>query len=89
MTNIEFSQSVSKLFLNNLQKFASDMQIIYELEIAISGNEHPICLGIKQCIKDNLPVDIILSNLRSMATVNKNAIADHLGLSLTEKILQL
>lgn len=89
MTDLQFSQATSKLFLNNLQKFATDMQVMFEIELAIAGNEHPICLGIKDCIKNNLPFDIILSNIRSMADTNKNAIADHLGLSLTEKIMSL
>ena len=89
MTDLEFSQATSKLFLNNLQRFASDMQIVYELSMAVAGNEHPICLGIKNCIKENLPVEIILTNIKEMAHTNKNAIADLIGLSLTEKIMGL
>ena len=68
--------------------FASEMQIMYELEKAVAGNEHPICLGIKDCIAKKLPVEIILSNIRGMATTNFNAIADHIGISLTEKIMK-
>jgi hypothetical protein len=89
MNTHEFSQSVNKLFVNNLQRFATDMQIVYELQLAVAGNEHPICLGIKNCIKENLPVEIILTNIKEMAHTNKNAIADLIGLSLTEKIMSL
>ena len=74
-------------FLAKLQSFASEMQLMYELECAVAGNEHPICLGIKQCFNDNLPLDIILSNLRCMATQNYKAIADLIGNKLTDKIL--
>lgn len=77
----------NNFFLTKLLDFATEMQLMYELEKAIAGNEHPICLGIKDCIQRKLPVDIILSNIRSMATTNFNAIADHIGISLTEKIL--
>ena len=81
--------NLNDFFLNKLLGFTSEMQIIYELEKAIVGNEHPICLGIKDCIAKKLPVDIILSNIRSMATQNFDAIADHIGISLTKKILAL
>jgi len=82
-------EPVNNFFLNNLQKFASDMQIAFELEKAVAGNQHPIAIGIKVAIKDNLPLDIIISNIKAMATTNFNAIADHIGVSLTEKIMQL
>lgn len=80
-TNSFFSQQVTD--------FATEMQIIYELEMAIAGKQHPICLGIRDCIAKKLPVDIILSNIRSMANTNFNAVADLIGVTLTNKILAL
>lgn len=87
MTDKEFSNATKSFFLLNLQKFATNMQIMFEIEMAIAGNEHPICLGIKECVKNNLPVDIILANLRAMATTKFESIADLVGNELTNKIL--
>lgn len=85
MQTVEFE--AKSFFLKKIQNFASEMQILFELECTIAGKDYPICWGIRNCINENIPLNTIISDLRSMAKQNYNAIADLLGISLADKII--
>lgn len=74
-------------FLTNLQKFATEMQIMFDIQKAIAGNDHPIAVGIKVSVRDGLPVEIILMNLRQMCQMKMVFMSDMLGIETVNKIL--
>lgn len=69
--------------------YLQQMAAIIEVEQAIAGKQDIISLGIKQNLHQQIPSAWILKELREMATDNYNAVADLLGISLTNKILSI
>ena len=68
--------------------YLQHMRLIIDVEFKIAGNESIWCLAVKQAIRSGKPASQVLSSIKDMATDNYNAIADVLGVSLTDKILK-
>ncbi len=79
MINITTSPSIDCLQL---------MRIVHEVSFKIAGNESIWCLAVKGSIQKNRPARQIINTIKDMATDNYNAIADVLGIKLTNKILK-
>ena len=68
--------------------YLQHMRLIIDVEFKIGGNESIWCLAVKQAIRSGKPASDILNTIKDMATDNYNAVADVLGVSLTDKILK-
>ncbi len=68
--------------------YLQHMRLIIDVEFKIAGNESIWCLAVKQAIRSGKPASQVLSSIKDMATDNYNAIADVLGVSLTDKIMK-
>lgn len=64
------------------------MRLIIDIEFKLAGEEAIWCIAVKQAIRSGKPASEILSSIKDMATDNYNAVADVLGVSLTNKILK-
>jgi len=64
------------------------MRLIIDVEFKIGGNESIWCIAVMNAIRSGKPASEILSSIKDMATDNFNAVADVLGISLTDKILK-
>ena len=65
------------------------MRAVDEVSFKIAGNESIWCLAVKGAIQRKEPARHIITTVQQMATDNYNAIADVLGVKLTDKIMQL
>ena len=68
--------------------YLQHMRLIIDIEFKIGGNESIWCIAVMQAIRSGKPASEILSSIKDMATDNYNAVADVLGVSLTDKILK-
>lgn len=81
--------NLNNFFLKNVLTFASEMQIMYELQNACDCKTDAVSCMVQVCIKDNKPAALLIKTLREMAATNKYSIADIIGEKLTTKILSL
>lgn len=65
------------------------MDIVSRVEFKIAGNESIWCLAVKQAIRNGRPAQQIINTIKDMATDNYNAVADVLGVVLTDKIIRI
>ena len=65
------------------------MRAVDEVSFKIAGNESIWCLAVKGAIRRKEPARHIITIVQQMATDNYNAIADVLGVKLTDKIMKL
>lgn len=68
--------------------YLQHMRLIIDVEFKLAGHEEIWCLAVKQAIRSNVPAVKVLQTIKDMATDNYNAVADVLGISLTNKILK-
>ena len=78
---------MNNFFLKNIQVFASEMQIMYELQVACAGKTDAISYMVQDAIAKNKPAHLLISTLRDMAKANQVEIANVVGNSLTDKII--
>jgi len=64
------------------------MRLVHEVEMKIAGNESIWCLAVKNAIRSGKPARMIVGTVKDMATDNYGAVADVLGVTLTDKIIQ-
>lgn len=62
------------------------MRLVEDIEFKLAGRESIWCIAVKQAIKTK-PARLVLQTVKDMATDNYNAVADVLGVKLTDKIL--
>ena len=79
--------NLNNFFLKNIQTFASEMQIMYELQIACAGRTDGISFMVQYAVNNNKPAHLLISTIKDMAKANPLAIADVIGQGLTTKIL--
>ena len=65
------------------------MRLVHEVEMNLVGQESIWCLAVKGAIRGNKPARQIVNTIKDMATDNYNAVADVLGVLLTDKILKV
>lgn len=65
------------------------MKLLIDVEFKLAGNESFAAVAIKQAIRQQKPAKVIINTVRDMAQDNKTAVADMIGISLTNKILSL
>ena len=53
----------------------------------ILGNESIWCIAVMGAIRSQKPARLIINSIKDMATDNYNAVADVLGVRLTDRIL--
>ena len=68
--------------------YMQHMRLIIDTEFKLAGHEEIWCVAVKHAIRSGKPASEILSSIKDMATDNFNAVADVLGISLTDKILK-
>ena len=68
--------------------YLQHMRLIIDIEFKIGGNESIWCIAVMQAIRSGRTASEILNTIKDMATDNYNAVADVLGVSLTNKILK-
>lgn len=68
--------------------YLQHMRLIIDVEFKIGGNESIWCIAVMNAIRSGKPASDILNTIKDMATDNYNAVADVLGISLTNKILK-
>lgn len=78
---------MNNFFLKNIQLFASEMQIMYELQIACAAKTDAISYMVQDAIAKNKPAVKLIEIINDMAKANPIAIANVIGNSLTDKIL--
>lgn len=64
------------------------MRLVSDIEFKIGGNESIWCIAVMNAIRSGKPARQIIESIKDMATDNYNAVADVLGVSLTNKILK-
>lgn len=72
--------------LANITGFATNMQIMYEIECTIAGKSDGVSHMVRSAVKNKIPSTEIIRTLKDMATDNFKAITDILGTTLTLKI---
>lgn len=82
MLNLNLLKSIAGPF-----DYLQMMDIITRVEIKIAGSEAIWCLAVKQAIRSGKPAREVINTIKDMACDNYNAIADVLGCSLTDKII--
>ncbi|HRH58850.1 MAG TPA: hypothetical protein PLS10_14455 [Chitinophagales bacterium] len=83
MLNITTSPAIGSGKLDHLQI----MRLCIEIENKLVGDQREICwISIKRALRSN-PYRVVLKTVRDMAMDNHNAVADKLGIKLTDKIL--
>jgi hypothetical protein len=63
------------------------MRIMQDVELKLAGNENIVAISIKGAINNGTPYVDILTTIQEMAIDNYNAIADMIGIKLTDEIL--
>ncbi len=64
------------------------MDLVYQVNLKVASEPKIWCVGIKQAInQNNASCKEIIHTIKDMATDNYNAVADVLGIKLTNKIL--
>ena len=64
------------------------MRLVHEVEMKLMWQESIWCISVKGAIRSNKPARQIINTIKDMATDNYNAVAEVLGILLTDKILK-
>ena len=78
---------LNAVFNNRTAGALKAMRIMQDVEIKIAGNNSMIAICIYLAIVKNTPYIDIINTIKDMATDNYNAIADLIGIKLTDEIL--
>ena len=66
--------------------YLQQMDILLRMESALAGEGNMVVFALKKAITDKKPATLIIKETKEMIADNYNAIADILGVTLTEKI---
>jgi len=67
--------------------YLQQMDILLKMEAALAGEGNMVTFSLKQAVcNKKLPAAVIIKETKDMIADNYNAIADILGIKLTEKI---
>jgi len=66
--------------------YLQQMDILLRMESALAGEGNMIVFALKKAIADKKPAALIIKETKEMIHDNYNAIADILGVTLTDKI---
>jgi hypothetical protein len=78
---------LNAVFNNRTSGYLQAMRIMQDVELKLAGNENMIAICIKSAINNGTPYVDIITTIQEMATDNYNAIADLIGIKLTDEIL--
>lgn len=79
--------NLDNFFLKNIQTFASEMQIMYELQVVCAGKTDGVSLMVQDAIAKNKPASLLIKTLQDMARANRVAVSDVIGVNVTYKII--
>ena len=80
-------KTVNAVFNNRTAGALQCMRIIQDVELKLAGNDNMIAYSIKNAIRTGTPYANILTTIQEQAQDNYNAIADMIGIKLTDEIL--
>lgn len=63
------------------------MRLVHDIEFKLAGHEAIWCLAVKNAIRSGKPARMIVDTVKDMATDNYGAVADVLGVKLTDMVL--
>ena len=66
--------------------YLQQMDILLRMESALAGDGNMVVFALKKAIADKKPATLIIKETKEMITDNYNAIADILGVKLTDTI---
>lgn len=78
---------LNAVFNNRTSGALQAMRIMQDVELKLAGNENMIAICIKSAINKGTPYVDIITTIQEMTTDNYNAIADLIGIKLTDEIL--
>lgn len=80
-------KTVNAVFNNRTAGALQAMRIMHDVELKLAGHENMVAICIKNAINDGTPYINIITTIQEMAIDNYNAIADLIGIKLTDEIL--
>jgi short subunit dehydrogenase-like uncharacterized protein len=78
---------LNAVFNNQTAGALQAMRIMQDVEMKLVGSENMVAICIKGAIKNGTHYVDIITTIQEMATDNYNAIADLIGIKLTDEIL--
>jgi hypothetical protein len=78
---------LNAVFNNRTSGALQAMRIMQDVEMKLAGSENMVAICIKGAINKGTPYVDIITTIQEMATDNYNAIADLIGIKLTDEIL--
>lgn len=83
----KMTKVLNAVFNNRTAGALQAMRIMQDVELKLAGNENMVALCIKGAINNGTPYVDIITTMQGMAIDNYNAIADMIGIKLTDDIL--